>query len=244
MRYFLSRAFSLAAVAVVSLTLSARAADPAPVSGVDAVVKKLPATEKPIHLFDGKDLDGWDGAKEYWSVQDGAIRGANTSPVPSSTYLFTKDSYRNFRLLLEVKQTRSPKHSPMHSAVAVLGERFTDKGDNAHGFKGPLVMFCNDWGVWDAHRRNRVAPGGAGGKLEKVGEWNLIEVLAVGNHIRCAANGGLVFDFTDKPEMLKESPIGLQLHANGQPQEFLFRGLVLTKDPEDKLVTAKDEAKP
>ena len=118
MRFPLSRAFPVAALVVVSVTLSARAADPAPASGVDAAVKKLPAAEKPIHLFDGKDLDGWDGAKEYWSVQDGAIRGANTSPVPS------------------------------------------------------------------------------------------------------------------------------RLHANGQPQEFLFRGLVLTKDPEDKLVTAKDEAKP
>jgi hypothetical protein len=205
----------------------------------EAAVKKLPAKEKPIRLFNGKDLTGWEGAKGYWSVVDGAIRGANTTEVPSSTYLFTRGSYRNFRLLLEVKQTRSPKHSPMHSAVAVLGEKMTDKGGNAFGFRGPLVMFCNDWGIWDAHRRNRVVPVGPGPKAEKVGEWNLIEVLVVGNRIRCVANGTVVFDFTDKAGMLKESPIGLQLHSNSRPQEFHFRGLVLTKDPEDRLVTAK-----
>lgn len=205
----------------------------------DAALEKLPKKEEAIRLFNGKDLSGWEGAKGYWSVEGGAIRGANTAAVPSSTYLFTKGSYRDFRLLLEVKQTRSAKHSPMHSAVAVLGEKFTDKGDNAFGFKGPLVMFCNDWGIWDAHRRNRVAPVGAGPKAEKVGDWNLIEVLVIGDRVRCATNGVVVFDFTDKPGMLRSSPIGLQLHSNDRPQEFLFRGLVLTKDPEDRLVTAK-----
>ena len=50
-------------------------------------------------------------------------------------------------------------------------------------------------------------------------------------------NGTQVFDFKDKPEMLSESPIGLQLHSNNRPQEFRFRGLVLTTDPEDRLLT-------
>src|SRR5262249_51630403 len=50
--------------------------------------------------------------------------------------------------------------------------------------------------------------------------------------------------FTDKPGMLRESPIGLQLHSNRRPQEFLFRGLVLSRDPEDRLVTAEDAPAP
>ena len=218
------------------LPLAAPAAEPA-ASPIESLVKQLPASESPIHLFNGKDLAGWDGAKGIWSVDGDAIKGANSNAVPTSTYLFTKDSYRNFRLLLEVKQTLSPQHSTMHSAVAALGERFTDKGDNAHGFRGPLLMFCHDWGIWDAYRRNRVAPVGPGPKVEKKGDWNLVEILIVGNRVRFAANGVLVFDFTDKPEMLKESPLGLQIHSNAKPQEFRFRGLVLTKNPEDKLVT-------
>lgn len=70
-------------------------------------------------------------------------------------------------MLFEVKQTMSEKHSTMHSAVATLGETFTDAGDNTFGFRGPLLMFCHDWGIWDAHRRNRIVPGGAGGTIEK-----------------------------------------------------------------------------
>jgi hypothetical protein len=206
--------------------------------------KKLPLGETAVALFNGVDLTGWDGQEGIWTVTNGSIRGANEGHVPSSTYLFTQKSYRSFRLLLEVKQTRSSKLSPMHSAIAALGERFTDKGDNAHGFKGPLLMCCNDWGIWDAYRRNRLVPKGHRGTLkvksERVGDWNRIEILVIDNRIRFVNNGELVFDFTDSPEMLKSSPIGLQIHSNRRPQEFHFRGLMLVEDPSDELVSLSD----
>jgi type 1 glutamine amidotransferase len=206
-------------------------------------IARLPKTEKAVNLFNGKDLAGWTGAKKIWSVTDGTIIGRNVKPVKTSTYLFTEKSYREFRLLFEVRQTRSSQHSPMHSAVAALGERFDDKG-NAFGFKGPLLMFCNDWGIWDAYRRNRTEPKGHKGYfnpkgVERVGKWNEIEILVKGNRVRFVANGKLVFDMTDKPEMLSTSPIGLQIHSGNRPQEFRFRGLVLTEGPEDKLITLR-----
>jgi len=192
-------------------------------------------------LFNGTDLSGWEGDEAIWSVEDGVLVGRNHEPVPSSTYLFTKSSHRTFRLLFEVRQTVSPGHSTMHSAVAVLGERFTDKGDNTFGFRGPLLMFCHDWGIWDAHRRNRVVPEGQKGRViletERVGDWNLCEVLVTGDRIRFAANGALVFDFTDDPSLLRESPIGLQVHSNDRPQEYRFRGLVLSDNPTEHLLT-------
>lgn len=202
---------------------------------------KLPASETAVKLFNGKNLTGWEGQIEkYWSVNDDAIRGTNTTPVAASTYLFTKDSYRDFRLLLEVKQTRGEKFSTMHSAVCALGEKFEDKGDS-FSFRGPLLMFCNDWGVWDANRRNRVFPAGHGGQWpqagEKVGDWNRIEILVIGDHIRMVVNGEKFMDFTDKADVLKASPIGLQIHANNQAQEFHFRGLILSQKPEDRLLT-------
>ena len=203
----------------------------------------FPSAEKPKSLFNGKDLSGWEGDTRFWSVRNGVIRGGNTGDVPSSTYLFTKNAYRNFRLLFEVRQSVSPNHSTMHSAVAVLGRRFTDKGENAFGFKGPLLMFCHDWGIWDAYRRNRLEPANHRGTLnmasEKKGDWNQIEVLVTGNRIRFVANGELVFDFTDDPEMLQKSPIGLQLHSNKQRQTFRFRNLRIAEDPKDWLATLK-----
>ncbi len=194
-----------------------------------------------MELFNGHDLTGWEGQTEtYWSVESGLIKGGNRHPSPVSTYLFTTKSFRDFRLLFEVLQTRGPNFSTMHSAVAVLGERFEDIGES-FGFKGPLLMFCNDWGIWDAHRRDRIYPpnndGGWRHPTENVGDWNRIEVLVVGDRIRMVANGQLVIDFTDAQEMLSTSPIGLQLHSNERPQEFRFRGLILSEDPEDQLLT-------
>jgi hypothetical protein len=98
-------------------------------------------------------------------------------------------------------------------------------------------MFCHDWGIWDAHRRNRVVPVGEGPRVERKGEWNQIEILVRGDRLRFAANGREVFDFTDKPEMLKSCPIGLQLHSNDKPQEYHFRTILLSENPEDVLVT-------
>jgi hypothetical protein len=145
-----------------------------------------------------------------------------------------------------VKQTRGEHYSTMHSAVCVLGEKLTDKGD-PFSFKGPLLMFCNDWGIWDANRRNRIYPVNFNGQVqnpvERVGDWNQIEVLVLGDHIRMVANGRLMIDFTDSPGMLTASPIGLQLHANSRPQEYRFRGLVLVENPRDQLLTLKADDK-
>lgn len=195
-------------------------------------------------LFNGRDLKGWNGEERWWSVEGGQIVGRNKEPVASSTYLFTEGDFREFRLLFEVKQTVSPNHSTMHSAVAALGKKIADQGGNEFGFKGPLLMFCHDWGIWDAHRRNRVEPADQKGPMkiasEAKGEWNRIEILVVGNRIRFVNNGRLVFDFSDESENLQASPIGLQLHKNGRPQEFRFRGLVLTEHPEDRLLTLEE----
>jgi Domain of Unknown Function (DUF1080) len=204
---------------------------------------RLPEGEQAVSLFNGHDLSGWHGNTKYFTVIDGMIRAANEDPVATSTYLFTKDKYRNFRLLFEVKQTRSPRHATTHSAIAAMGQPIKD-GDNPFGFRGPLLMFCNDWGVWDANRRDRVHPPGHEGvwlwKGERVGEWNQIEILVTKNRIRMAANGQLVMDFADDPKMLEPSPIGLQLHSNERPQEFHFRGLRLVSEPTGELLTLED----
>ena len=104
-------------------------------------------------------------------------------------------------------------------------------------------MCLNDWGIWDAYRRNRIEPAGHRGTfvpkgVEKVGDWNHIEILVIGDRIRFVSNGVLVFDYTEKdPKMLQASPIGLQLHSNGRPQEHSFRGLVIVENPTDALIT-------
>jgi hypothetical protein len=55
-----------------------------------------------------------------------------------------------------------------------------------------------------------------------------------------AVNGQLVADWTyPKPELCGEGPLGLQLHSNSVPQEVHFRGLILSENPEDRLITVE-----
>ena len=40
-------------------------------------------------LFNGKDLEGWDGNPLHWSVEDGAIVGVNTKENPTKGNTFS-----------------------------------------------------------------------------------------------------------------------------------------------------------
>jgi hypothetical protein len=204
-------------------------------------IAKLPASEKPIHLFNGKDFDGWEGQiGKYFNVQDGIIvaRNGMENAPSASTYLTTKKNYRNFRLILEGQLVTSE----MHSGVALWGQSVDKEGD-PHSYQGHLVMFPSAWGYWDLYRRNFIYQDKdqAAKKAGKQHDWNRIEILAIGNRIRLAVNGKDVADWSDpNPELCQPGPIGLQLHQNKMPQEVQFRGLILTEDPEDRLVTVED----
>jgi hypothetical protein len=201
-------------------------------------VAKLPTNEKAIPLFNGRDLSGWEGQiDKYFSVDDGVIvaRNAKDNAPAASTYLLTTKKYRNFRLIFEAKLVESE----MHSGIALWGEAVEMKGD-PYSYKGHLVMFPSGYGYYDLYGRNSIYTdkSGAAKKAGKQHDWNRMEILAIGNRIRHAINGQAVADWSDpKPELCQAGPIGLQLHANKVAQEVRFRGLILTIDPEDRMVT-------
>lgn len=204
------------------------------------------AKSRIIKLFNGKDLTGWEGYMDLWYVKDGEIVGKNTTPITYSTYLLTKDKYRNFRLTFSAKLVESE----MHSGVSLWGRKFPQvpgvknpvKSRTEFTYQGHLVMFPSGWGMYDLYRRNGLpVNGGPAKKVGKQHDWNDMEILAVGNRIRLAVNGHAVVDYTEKDaKTIQAGPIGLQLHSNRVPQEVRFKGLVLETNPQDmKLKTVK-----
>jgi Domain of Unknown Function (DUF1080) len=228
---FLLAAFVLVAV----LSAGALVTEPA-VAGKDS---------ETIKLFNGKDLSGWEGYTDLWSVDNGEIVGKNTERVPYSTYLLTTQKFRDFRLILDSKLVTSE----MHSGVAIWGRKFPtvpgvkdpQKQRSEYTYQGHLVMFPSGYGMFDLYRRFSLpVDGNPAKKVGKQHDWNHIEILALGNHVKVAINGTAVVDYTEKdPKTIAEGPIGLQLHENKDPQEVRFKGLVLTTNPEDKLITVK-----
>jgi hypothetical protein len=193
-----------------------------------------------IRLFDGKTFDGWEGHTEkWWSIKDGIIIGKNSAEdAPKvSTYLLTKRTFTDFRITFGFKLVTSE----MHSGLALWGKIFPEKGDK-YTYKGHLVMFPSDYGLYDLYGRNGLGVDGKPAKkVGKQHDWNEIEILAQGNRIRVAINGTQVVDWRDpEPDRILEGPIGLQLHSNPKTaQEVQFRDLVLTTFPESQLITVK-----
>jgi hypothetical protein len=192
----------------------------------------LPASaEKSERMFNGRDLSGWEGNPLYWSVQDrtivGKLPGANVS-----TYLVTRKRYRNFRLIVTVKQVVRNAHS----GIAYWG--YVDP-ENDWTYHGHLAMFPSPWGIWDLYGRSGIVDGSKtpAPQVGKENDWNTMEILAIGPRVRVAVNGALCIDFTDpEPQRLVRGPIGLQLHSGG-PAEIHFRDFKLSTEPEDKMLT-------
>jgi len=251
------RCVSLSLVAAVAVILGA-ALQTGHAGGKDKDVPEIPprkGTSETIKLFNGKDLTGWEGYEDLWSVKEGVIIAKNTEPIKYSTYLLTTRKFSDFRLVFSAKLAQSE----MHSGVALWGKKFPEvpgvkdpKAERTeYTYQGQLVMFPSGWGLYDLYRRNGLpvdtAPAKKADKQQRdpttkkfIIDWNDMEILAQGNRIRLAVNGKLVLDWRDpRPDLVNEGPIGLQLHSNSVPQEVQFKGLELTTFPEDKMITVK-----
>ncbi|HMC12165.1 MAG TPA: family 16 glycoside hydrolase, partial [Pirellulaceae bacterium] len=202
-------------------------------------ISKLPSAEKPLRLFNGKDLAGWEGhIGKYFSVEKGVIVGKNdqANAPKSSTYLLTKQKFRNFRLIFESQLVTSE----MHSGIALWG-KVIEKDEGPFTYQGHLVMYPSGYGYYDLFRRNSIFSDtlGVAKRVGKQHDWNRMEILAIGRRIRHVVNGQLVADWSDpQSELCETGPSGLQSHSNNVPQEMQWRGLILTENPQDALVTA------
>src|SRR5439155_10883653 len=81
------------------LAAAAVAAVLAPAAWAQPEVPPRTGKSERIELFNGKDIDNWEGHKNRWSVKEGVIVGKNADEVPVSTYLLTKQKYTDFHLV-------------------------------------------------------------------------------------------------------------------------------------------------
>jgi hypothetical protein len=176
---------------------------------------------KPVSLFDGKTLQGWEGdTKKTWRVQDGAIVGGSlTETVPHNDFLCTTRSYANFILKLKFKLEGAEGF--VNSGVQFRSQRVTDPPHEMSGYQADLGD--KYWGsLYDESRRNKTLaqPDAAlVAKSLKPGDWNDYEVRAEGLRIRILLNGQQTVDYTESDTTIPQSGlIGLQIHGGGKAQ--------------------------
>jgi hypothetical protein len=174
-------------------------------------------------LFDGKTLDGWDGNREVWRVEDGAIVGGTLDARnPRNEFLSAKKDYADFELRLkfkllgegvnagvQIRSRRVPDHHEMIGYQADLGEKW--------------------WGcLYDESRRKKIL---AQSDLEKLkplihqNDWNQYRIRAQGRRITLWINDVQTIDYTEPDESLEQTGlIAVQIHG-GPPSQAWYKDI-------------------
>ena len=194
-------------------------------------------------LFNGKDLSGWKGLKDFWSVEGGAIVGRTTKekPTKGNTFLVWQGGeVGDFEFICKAKfegnnsgvQYRSKLSRPatfgvsgyqadLHPSQKYFGMLYGEGlGRGIMAERGQKVVFAADG--------KKQISGKVGNGANLVGtEWNVLRIVAVGNRLIHQVNGVTTCDITDHdPRKLSRGILALQLHA-GPPMKAEFRNLRL-----------------
>ena len=173
-------------------------------------------------FFNGKDLAGWEGLTNLWSVKDGALVG-NTGPdgIKSNTFLCSTKNYTDFELSFQVRlkggagnsgvQVRSKVVDPEKKTYVVAGPQ----ADIGGGYWGSLYGE-RFGGMMKESPKEIVA------KVKK-DDFNDYFVKVVGKHVTIKVNGETTVD-QDFPKLPDTGIIAWQLHAGG-PMEVTFKNI-------------------
>jgi hypothetical protein len=169
-----------------------------------------------VPLFNGKNLTGWEGDPELWSVRDGVIVGKHPQNQVTNRYLRTKQNFGNFILRVSWKLVE-PKGN---SGVQIRGE--LQPNLLVAGFQVEIAN-PNYGGVYEELGRGWIKqPGPEVKKAIKPDAWNQYEIRAQGDQVTVTVNGVKAVDFRDDKGR-KSGIIALQ-HYQG---EIHFKDILL-----------------
>jgi len=177
-----------------------------------------------VSIFNGKDLNGWDGDPRFWSVKDGAIHGETTpqNPTRGNTFIFWRDGQlKDFELKIKFRllsgnsgiQYRSKEvdkwviggyQAEVINNPKMVGFLYHERG------RGWLVN-VGDFMVIDENGQKEVISNvsdaneliTAGFYKEK--DWNEYRIIARGNHLIHYLNGYKTMELIDNDRLTNPS---------------------------------------
>ncbi len=231
----------------LSLSLALPAAILVSVSSLTLPARGEEGKGDPVSLFNGKDLTGWVGRDDLWSVKGGAIVGRTTEedPIDGNTFLIWKGGQpSDFELIVEFK-IDSGNSGIQYRSEVLDEEKFVVGGyqadiDFSNRYAGIVYSERTGRGIL-AERGEKVTIGKDGKKeIDRFadgtslgagihpGKWNEFRIVADGNHLVQYINGAKVSEVidgeTDKAK--KSGVIALQLHQ-GPAMVVSFKNLTL-----------------
>ena len=199
-----------------------------------------------ISLFNGKNLENWDGNPKFWSVQDGAITGITTkdNPTRGNTFIIWRGgTVDNFELRLKFKivggnsgiQYRSEDkgnwvvggyQGDFESGTTYSGILYEEKARGILAQRGQKTEVTTNG---DKHKVNVVGSLGDTAEIQKVikmEQWNDYKIIARGYEFTHVINGRVTAQVTDldKKNRTESGILALQLHA-GPPMKVQFKDI-------------------
>ncbi|NAY90960.1 DUF1080 domain-containing protein [Muricauda sp. JGD-17] len=170
--------------------------------------------DKPIELFNGRDLSGWhvDGEKNQWEAENGIL----VNPESGSN-LITDQKFEDFKLHIEFQY---PEGS--NSGIYLRGRYEVQIEDN-HGFVPMDIYFGGIYGFLEPNE-NAAKP---------AGEWQTYDITLIGRRVTVVANGKTVISDRTIPGITggaldsKEGEPG-PIMIQGDHGPIKFRNIILT----------------
>ncbi len=170
-------------------------------------------------FFNGKDLSGWKGLPEHWSVKEGMLIGS-TKPkgIDFNTFLCSDKEYADFELKFQVK---------LVGGVGNSGVQIRSKIDDAKKYvvAGPQCDIGQQyWGSLYGERFGgmmKASPADLVKKVVKADDFNEYHILCRGKHVTIKVNGTTMVDesFDKLPD---RGIIAIQAHG-GPAMEVQFK---------------------
>lgn len=171
-------------------------------------------------LFNGKNLDGWDGDPRLWKVHEGVIVGSTEGvTLEANSFLITKQTFRDFILRVDVKLRNHNSGIQFRSEALpnwVVKGYQVDAAANPDNYWGNIYDERGTRGIMVNTWKEK------GSKAYKPGDWNTFEISCRGDHIVVKLNGVVTADLHDSART--EGVIALQLHR-GPAMEASFRNV-------------------
>jgi hypothetical protein len=189
--------------------------------GADSPTKSAGDAATDAGFFNGKDLEGWEGVAEYWSVKDGAIVGHPPKDPGYNNFLCSKKKYGDFEMSFKVRLKDGKGNSGVQiRSTLVDAKKYIVGGPQADIGQGY-------WGSLYGERFGgmmKQSPAEIVKKVVKQADFNDYSIRCVGKHVTIKVNGETMVD-DDFAKMPDEGIIAFQLHAGFGAMEVTFKDI-------------------
>lgn len=237
------------------------AASTVPHPDIAATVTVRPGPDGFVRLFNGKNLQGWSGDSEYWSVEEGALTGKTDGSLKMNRFItWTGATIRNFDLHVKVKVSAGG-----NSGLQYRGTSRPDLGlDVVTGYQCDVVANNPNYNgmLYEEKGRRILSHTGEKVIIDPQGQpwivdtmpvktfepdqWHDFRVLVRGNHHQHWINGHPTADLIDLDAEGRslEGVLAVQVHV-GPAMKVQFKDFKIKHLPDDlPLQTAEDHSIP